>query len=656
MKRCIKVPVVTTLFAVLVGCDTPQLAPPHHVLGSTQDRTVLDCSRSKDHLCDHARQNDEQVQWYKDNEWRYNRGREADPDKNRPLVCVAVSGGGIRSAAFGIGVLKGLHEKSVTGSNKSLFGHVDMLSGTSGGSFAVTWYYMQTLKAITETNSQQVPKGSLRNVVPKEERVFEPIERTTKLQNDWHTVPVQLQDHGEFLGIRDSLLSGLGNVVMGAPLNWVFNGLWGMHLNANLAHYIYKRAIKRTFYSGTSKEIFELEEDIRKHRLPYFIITTTSRVDENKFHTEALLSNTVFEFTPLRIGNDGYRYIRKDNPVFAKSWKDPYQFPSDLAEIVAIAGAAPDSSQAVSGSTKRFLSSVLNYDYGMYVRNYNDARHWLLRNVGSLIPFPFYLFSEQYTRDLYGSDIYLSDGGHQENLAAYPLIRRQCEHIIVVDGEYDWNNEFEGYFKLKQAVEREMRVSMTLDKTAFCYKSSRKNCQETDIEKIQEILDHNLGFHDTRRDAELRRPGITAPFFSGQHPIVSGSIRHFPFIKDGKVEWNETAVTYIKLSIDESLFENWSAMGMDQRNKVKHLVGSQAAEYYGKVKTNTCETQYFYPCNFPQFSTIYQSFTEAQVEAYIDLGAAMVAKHLHAEYTKDRRLKLQPVDPCSKEYLAECPP
>lgn len=656
MHRCARILGGAALLTMLVACDTPQVAPPHHVLGSTEDRTVLNCLDSKDPLCERAQQNDKEMQWYKDNEWRYNRGRESNAGENRPLVCVAISGGGIRSAAFGMGVLKGLHQKQVAGLNKKLFEQVDILSGTSGGAYAVTWYYMQTLNSLAQETVPTGLQGDLRQELPSGSRVFQSIPRKTKRGDvTLPEVPVQLEGHGEFLGIRDYLLSGLGNVVIGAPLNLLLNGLWGMHFNVNPAHHIYKHSIKRTFYSGKSKEIFALENDIRKHRLPFFIITTTSRVDENKFHTEALLSNTVFEFTPVRIGNDGYRYIRRDNPVFVSSWQDPYLFPSDLAEIVAIAGAAPDSSQAVSGSAKRFLAAALNYDYGMYVRNYNDSRHWLMRNIGMLVPFPFYFFNEQYTRDLYGSDIYLSDGGHQENLAAYPLIRRQCEHLIVVDGEYDWNYEFEGYFKLKHSVEQEMQVSMTLDKTHFCPESTRNDCQDTDIEKIQKALDHNVKYHDTRRASELRRPGITAPFFSGQHPIVSGSIRYFPTInKKGQADWNETTVTYIKLSIDEALFENWNAMGDGQRKKVKDLVGIQAAEYYGKVKSNTCEVRYFYPCDFPQFSTVYQSFAEAQVEAYINLGATMVARHLDAKYEKGI-LKLQPIDPCARTNGTKCP-
>jgi len=50
----------------------------------------------------------------------------------------------------------------------------------------------------------------------------------------------------------------------------------------------------------------------------------------------------------------------------------------------------------------------------------------------------FYLFSETFGRlDETKPDIYLTDGGHIENLGLYQLLARRCRAIIVVDGESD---------------------------------------------------------------------------------------------------------------------------------------------------------------------------------------------------------------------------
>jgi len=61
-------------------------------------------------------------------------------DKNR-LLGIAISGGGIRSASFGIGVLQSIHACTITlggESKKSLFDEFDYLSTVSGGGYAGT--------------------------------------------------------------------------------------------------------------------------------------------------------------------------------------------------------------------------------------------------------------------------------------------------------------------------------------------------------------------------------------------------------------------------------------------------------------------------------------------------------------------------------------
>ena len=68
--------------------------------------------------------------------------------------------------------------------------------------------------------------------------------------------------------------------------------------------------------------------------------------------------------------------------------------------------------------------------------------------------------------DAYGKRMRLSDGGHADNLAGFPLIRRLCRNIIIVDAEYDPQYTFGAYFKLKENIEREMHVKFLLKNTA----------------------------------------------------------------------------------------------------------------------------------------------------------------------------------------------
>jgi len=67
---------------------------------------------------------------YREEWWFVEGGRE------QPELCLAMSGGGIRSAAFNIGVLRALHENG-------LLKRVNVISAVSGGSYALSWFLLQ---------------------------------------------------------------------------------------------------------------------------------------------------------------------------------------------------------------------------------------------------------------------------------------------------------------------------------------------------------------------------------------------------------------------------------------------------------------------------------------------------------------------------------
>ena len=63
----------------------------------------------------------------------------------------------------------------------------------------------------------------------------------------------------------------------------------------------------------------------------------------------------------------------------------------------------------------------------------------VLAEVGTRIR--HYLFDELFGRTTSkGKYVYLSDGGHFENLGVYELIRRRCRHIVLCDAGADPEN------------------------------------------------------------------------------------------------------------------------------------------------------------------------------------------------------------------------
>jgi hypothetical protein len=61
------------------------------------------------------------------------------------------------------------------------------------------------------------------------------------------------------------------------------------------------------------------------------------------------------------------------------------------------------------------------------------------------------------------SYIYLSDGGHIENLGIYELVRRQCRLIIVGDGECDPGYSFQGLSDALRLIRVDFGINIEMD-------------------------------------------------------------------------------------------------------------------------------------------------------------------------------------------------
>lgn len=126
-------------------------------------------------------------------QWIEQRRRAANVDARAPLVGLALSGGGIRSAAFNLGVLQALNRHG-------LLSHVDYLSSVSGGGYiasCLTW-----LRA-------HVPSGSTQQL------------GSIPLANNKGTVLDWIRAHGKYL-IAGNGLSGwtlAASILAGTVLN-----------------------------------------------------------------------------------------------------------------------------------------------------------------------------------------------------------------------------------------------------------------------------------------------------------------------------------------------------------------------------------------------------------------------------------------------------
>ncbi len=121
-----------------------------------------------------------------------------------------------------------------------------------------------------------------------------------------------------------------------------------------------------------------------------------------------------------------------------------------MALAMATSGAAVAPVLTSRGSPRlSFIASLLNLRLGFWLAN-------PLHDVSGCSELPrsaVHLIMREFAGDMRhdGSFVYVSDGGHFENLGLYELVRRRCKLIIVSDASEDPKGEFAC---LGEAVER----------------------------------------------------------------------------------------------------------------------------------------------------------------------------------------------------------
>ncbi|PDT50595.1 MULTISPECIES: patatin-like phospholipase family protein [Sinorhizobium] len=134
-----------------------------------------------------------------------------------------------------------------------------------------------------------------------------------------------------------------------------------------------------------------------------------------------------FIFSQHAIGSESTRYAGPE-------WLSTVEPDLDLAAAAAISGAAVSSSMGrigigLLGPTLALLN--LRFWLPNPSTPRTRDRHW--EDI-----FRLYLFAEAFGRLRSDSlRIYVTDGGHIDNIGLYQLLKRRCRFIIVIDGEAD---------------------------------------------------------------------------------------------------------------------------------------------------------------------------------------------------------------------------
>lgn len=327
----------------------------------------------------------------------------------RPKFCVALSGGGIRAAGFAIGVLQGLHE---IGKLKD----VDIISAVSGGAYALTWYSHRRVDG--HDDALVLSDSYIRKQINPD--LFSP------------TVTVL----GVFTSFLNLLKNGsvFANGIDSSTLSNSYHGMLAGSFGIGVFDRLTSKRLRLAVDSGQipmpiiGMSAYPLSQPpVENNGEAGIALTRIAR--------SVALHDTYMEATPYRYGIYGFGFHERS----------PTPLSDDMWSFVKFSGAAYDRPH--NPGTVGLLATPLRLGGMLSLaveKNFPSTES--VKEVSQLTTQQFYV----------------SDGGNAENLAAYPLILRQCETILIADSEWDPEWIFEGYRVLQARLEAEHGIKLVV--------------------------------------------------------------------------------------------------------------------------------------------------------------------------------------------------
>ncbi len=263
--------------------------------------------------------------------------------------------------------------------------------------------------------------------------------------------PTALEDLRRHIQYNSCLMSHIHNLVLVVVLSGLFvvTVLLGFRINVNLysLHNFYRNRLMCCYLGATNGKRDpnpvtgldpndDLELKVLRQR-PYPIINTA--INLNAGHQLAWQHRRAasFVFTPLFTGYE---------PA-SKNFKAGFRPTSKYAvgtdgKSVRVGTAVATSGAAVSPNwgfhtnpAVAFLLTVFNVRMGRWCGDTKRKKAW--REEDPLFSLRYWVSEMMGQADVPLPFVYLSDGGHFENLGIYELVRRRCQLIVACDAGAD---------------------------------------------------------------------------------------------------------------------------------------------------------------------------------------------------------------------------
>lgn len=237
---------------------------------------------------------------------------------------------------------------------------------------------------------------------------------------------------------------------------------WRVDINEFSMHLFYRNRLIRAYLGASNQKRtpqpftgFDPGDDVplsslsptRGYDGPYPIHNATLNLVAGKELAWQERKGASWVFTPLASGFDVYAG-ESDGKLDRHGYRptDGYRQTEEgvtLGTAMAISGAAASPNMGEGSSpAMAFLLTVFNVRLGWWLGNPRHRRTWF--RMGPHVGI-FALLSELFGHtDEESRYVYLSDGGHFDNLGLYELIRRRCRFIVATDAGADPEYSFGG--------------------------------------------------------------------------------------------------------------------------------------------------------------------------------------------------------------------
>jgi hypothetical protein len=298
------------------------------------------------------------------------------------------------------------------------------------------------------------------------------------------TEPLQVAWLGRFVIVQRSLLAA--NAIL-ALLYFLLGMVSAYFININLfsLNSMYRNRLVRAYLGASNqdrkpnpftgfdeKDNLPMSEIDTQHK-PFHILNLTLNLVAGKKLAWQQRKAESFTVSPLHCGSQdlGYRPSAE------------YGDKISLGQATAISGAAASPNMGYHSSpVVGFIMTLFNARLGAWLGNPGEHgdKTWTLRGpqsaVGSLVKEAFGL------TDNTSEYVYLSDGGHFENLGLYEMVRRRCRYIVVLDSGCDQDFTYEDLGNAIRKIRIDLNIPITFpDALDRPLREKKKRCAVASI-------------------------------------------------------------------------------------------------------------------------------------------------------------------------------